>query len=193
MKKLVCGVGNNDADYAVNIRIGGKRGMCPAYRAWTSMLHRVYSSKFHERQPTYINTNVCEEWKSFMTFKMWWLDNHTVGYQLDKDIISDDNLYSPETCIYIPSWLNKFTTNSGAARGELPVGVSYDKPSGKYAAQCSHPFGEYEYLGYYSDAEQAHQAWRNRKLKIAAELKSKMDDIDVRIYPRIIEIISNSK
>ena len=68
MKKLVCGVGNNDADYAVNPRINGKRGMCPAY-----------------------------------------------------------------------------------------------------------------------------QAWRNRKLKIAAELKSKMDDIDVRIYPRIIEIISNSK
>ena len=44
-----------------------------------------------------------------------------------------------------------------------------------------------------NDAAQAHQAWRNRKLKIAAELKSKMDDIDVRIYPRIIEIISNSK
>ena len=114
----------------------------------------------------------------------------TVQYLIDE---VDDNLYSPETCIYIPSWLNKFTTNSGAARGELPVGVSYHKPSGKYAAQCSHPFGEYEYLGYYSDAEQAHQAWRNRKLKIAAELKSKMDDIDVRIYPRIIEIISNSK
>lgn len=193
MKKLVCGVGNNDADYAVNIRIGGKRGMCPAYRAWTSMLNRVYNSKFHERQPTYIDTNVCEAWKSFMNFRVWWLDHYVVGYQLDKDIISDDNLYSPETCIYIPSWLNKFTTNSGAARGELPVGVSYHKPSGKYAAQCSHPFGEYEYLGYYSDAEQAHQAWRNRKLKIAAELKSKMDDIDVRIYPRIIEIISNSK
>lgn len=193
MKKLVCGVGNNDADYAVNPRINGKRGMCPAYQAWTDMLNRAYSPKVHERQPTYIGTNVCEAWKSFMNFRAWWLDHHVVGYQLDKDIISDDNLYSPETCIYIPSWLNKFTTNSGAARGELPVGVSYHKPSGKYSAQCSHPFGEYEYLGYYLDAEQAHQAWRNRKLKIAAELKSKMDDIDVRIYPRIIEIISNSK
>ena len=49
MSKLVCGIGINDADYAVNIRIGGKRGMCPAYRAWTSMLNRVYNSKFHER------------------------------------------------------------------------------------------------------------------------------------------------
>ena len=193
MKKLVCGVGNNDADYAVNPRINGKRGMCPAYQAWTDMLNRAYNSKVHERRPTYIDTNVCEAWKSFMNFRVWWLEHYVVGYQLDKDIISDDNLYSPETCIYIPSWLNKFTADSGATRGEWPIGVYYHKHSGKYVARCSHPFGKYEFLGSYSDADQAHQAWRDRKLKIAAELKSKMDDIDVRIYPRIIEIISNSK
>lgn len=68
MKKLVCGVGNNDADQAVNLRINGKRGMCPAYQAQTDMLNRAYSSKVHERQPTYVDTNVCEAWKSFMNF-----------------------------------------------------------------------------------------------------------------------------
>ena len=39
MKKLVCGVGNNDADQAVNLRINGKRGMYPAHQAWKSFMN----------------------------------------------------------------------------------------------------------------------------------------------------------
>ena len=50
-----------------------------------------------------------------------------------------------------------------------------------------------EHLGYFDTPEAAHAAWLKRKLELALELKPKMDEIDLRIYPRVIEIINNSK
>ena len=80
-RKLVHGVGINDADYAVVEfeTIGyadGKRKQklvwfCPYYRAWTSMLKRCYSIKSQERQPTYKGCSVTDEWLTFSNFKSW--------------------------------------------------------------------------------------------------------------------------
>ena len=62
-KKLVYGVGINDADYVVKKfeTIGYVNGkikrklvwICPYYSAWTSMLVRCYSTKYQDRCPTY--------------------------------------------------------------------------------------------------------------------------------------------
>ena len=35
------------------------------YKSWKSMLQRCYDSKYHERQPTYIDCEVCNEWLCF--------------------------------------------------------------------------------------------------------------------------------
>ena len=50
-----------------------------------------------------------------------------------------------------------------------------------------------EHLGLFKTPEAAHLAWKARKLELALELKPKMDEIDLRIYPRIVEIINNAK
>ena len=191
--RLVCGVGVNDADYLTQPIIDGKRVRCPAYDAWGRMLTRCYSAKHHRRGPTYIGVKVCEEWLSFMAFRKWWVENQVDGWQLDKDLLSDNRIYSPEACIFVPAWLNTFTVDSGAARGWLPIGVSFEKRVGKFKARCRHPFGRQEHLGHFSTPEEAHAAWLARKLEIAHELKHLMDDIDARIFPRVIEIISRSK
>lgn len=191
--RLVCGVGVNDADYLTQPIIDGKRVRCPAYDAWGRMLTRCYSAKHHRRGPTYIGVKVCEEWLSFMAFRKWWVENQVDGWQLDKDLLSDNRIYSPETCIFVPSWLNHFTIDCGAARGGWPVGVYFNKEAGALKAQCRHPFGRREWLGTFSTPEEGHAAWLARKLEIANELKHLMDDIDARIFPRVIEIISRSK
>ena len=191
--KLVFGVGVNDADYVVEPMVSGKRITCPAYDSWKSMLRRSYSAKSHARYPTYIGTEVCEEWKSFTAFRSWWVTNHVDGFALDKDLIGVGKLYSPECCVFVPRWLNNFVADRGAARGDLPIGVSWHRQAGKYRARCNHPFGKKEYLGLFSLPEQAHQAWLSRKLEIAAELKPMMDEINVRIYPGVIEIIRSAK
>ena len=77
-KRLVYGVGINDADYAVTkwetTCVNGvqKRKLvwyCPYHRAWTSMLQRCYSLNYQERNPTYKGCSVSEEWLTFSNFK----------------------------------------------------------------------------------------------------------------------------
>ena len=191
--RLVYGIGVNDADYVVESIINGRRVRCPAYSAWTGMLERAYSEKHQEKRPTYKGVVVCDEWHSFMSFRKWWVENQVDGWQLDKDLLSDNRIYSLETCIFVPSWLNSFTIDSGAARGEWPIGVYFKKEAGAFTAQCRHPFGRRESLGYFSTPDEAHAAWLARKLEIANELKHLMDDIDARIFPRVIEIIGRAK
>lgn len=190
--RLIYGVGINDADYAVNPKVNGKRFMCPAYMAWTNMLQRACSPKFHARWPTYVGVKVAEEWKSFMAFRAWWVQHHIDGYHLDKDLIGTAKLYSPDMCIYVPGWINTFINDCGSARGEWPIGVHYHRQTGKYRARCCHPFGKMEHLGLFDRPDHAHDAWRSRKLEIATELKPVMDEIDERIYPRVIEIINRA-
>lgn len=71
MKKLVYGVGINDANYVVKPTINGKQQWCSFYQAWTGMLERCYSAKWQAKSPTYIGCMVCEEWHSFMSFRAW--------------------------------------------------------------------------------------------------------------------------
>lgn len=186
----VQGFGVNDADYNVNPTINGRKVMCPAYMAWVSMIGRCYSSKYQEKQPTYIGVTVCDEWRSFMKFREWWLENHVYGWQMDKDLLTDDRQYSPTSCIYVPGWLNTFTNDCGGRRGALMIGVTFEKRIGRFRATCSNPsIGTNERLGCFLTETEAHVAWLRRKLALAKELKDEMDEIDFRIYPRIVEII----
>ena len=187
-KKLVYGVGNNDADYVtqkvetigfINGKIKQKRvWYCPYYRAWTSMLERCYSVKFQERNPTYQGCTVTVEWLTFGNFRTWMEKQDWEGNQLDKDLLIEDNkLYSPETCVFVTQTVNSFTTDSGAVRGKWLIGVYWDKRANKFKSQCSNPFsGKREHLGYFNCEQQAHEAWLKRKLELARELAAIQTD-----------------
>lgn len=191
---LTEGVGVNDAPYCTKPRIDGKTVVCQAYRAWGSILRRVYSAKYHAEYPTYSGVSVCDEWRSFMSFRGWWVENQVDGWQLDKDLMSDSREYSPETCVFVPQWLNNLTTDSGAARGAHPIGVYFHKETGRFLARCRNTVtNKNQHIGLFATPEEAHAAWLNRKLELALELKPKMDEIDLRIYPRVVEIINNAK
>ena len=106
-RKLVYGVGINDADYQVNPTIDGSRVMCPAYSAWHSMIERCYSEKYHDKKPTYKECYVCDEWLYFLKFKSWMEKQDYKGKELDKDILIQGNkVYSPETRIFVDKTIN---------------------------------------------------------------------------------------
>jgi hypothetical protein len=190
-RKPLFGVGINDADYATRPIVNGKQIADPAYRAWSGMLERAYDPKFHAKNPTYVGVTVCKEWHSFSAFRAWWLASYRDGFQLDKDLLVVGNReYRPDACIYIPSMLNNFTTDSGASRGEFPIGVSFCNQTGRYRSQCCNPItGEQHKLGYFTTPEAAHDAWLKYKLAIADQLKPEMDAIDTRIYHNVVTII----
>lgn len=103
----VYGFGINDAEYPVNITEGEglKRKTvwrCPYYQKWVNMLDRVYGSQ----RPTYIDVKVCSEWSSFTTFKSWMQTQDWEDKELDKDLLGDGKLYSPETCYFISKKVN---------------------------------------------------------------------------------------
>lgn len=167
--KLVFGVGVNDADYNVCVTgvVDGRKkilSVCPFYTKWRSMLERAFSKKFHNRNPAYIGTEVCEDWLIFSNFKAWMETQDWRGKHLDKDLLVRGNrVYSEETCIFVDQKVNCFCLESGAIRGDYPLGVS--KRKGLYEARCcSVETGKQQSLGYYKTPDEAHQAWLTFKI-----------------------------
>ena len=132
MRKLIYGVGINDADYPTQSckiigHVDGKQKRkllwaCPFYRRWTSMLGRCYCKKFLQNSPTYQNCFVCNEWLTFSKFKAWMETQDWEGKELDKDLLSGEcKVYSPETCVFVPRNVNMFMIESLSSRGECPL------------------------------------------------------------------------
>ena len=190
-RKPVHGVGTNDADYMPSPRVNGVQLCDPAYNTWVSVLQRSYSQKFHESNHTYSDVTVCSDWHSFSAFRAWWLENYREGGHLDKDLLVVGNReYGPDTCVYVPRWLNNLTTDRGALRGDLPIGTSLHKPTGKYQSNCCNPItGKQRTIGRFTTPEAAHEAWLNYKLALADKLKPDMAAIDQRIHPNVVTII----
>lgn len=184
MGSLICGVGINNADYAVSTRIDGIRVYCPFHQKWKSMLTRCYSDKYHARYPTYIGCEVSEEWKTFSNFKAWMETQDWVGKHLDKDILfPDNNLYSSTTCVFVDVSVNAFLVDRKAARGEHLLGVSWSLKCKKFIAQCCDGFGNSIHLGTFTDELLAHLAWKSCKHKLACKLAEEQSD------PRVAEAL----
>lgn len=202
-KKLVCGVGVNDADYVTQKfetvgYVDGEQKQkrvwkCPYYQTWVDMLNRCYDTKLHERRPTYIGCSVSEEWKTFSNFKSWMEKQDWQGKQLDKDLLFKGNkVYSAEVCVFVSPMVNSFTIDSGASKGEWMIGVCWNKRANKFLAQCSNPFTKkLEYLGLFPCEQEAHNAWLKRKLEIAYELAA--IQTDPRVAKALITRYTNYK
>lgn len=177
------------------IGIGDFASKSKPHKTWESMVRRCYNKNIKEN-PTYKDCTVTPEWHNFQNFAKWYDDNYPNDggkYDLDKDLlIVNNNIYSPVSCIFIPSWLNSFTINCEASRGDLPVGVNYFKRDGTFQSGCSHD-GRNIYLGRFSTPEAVHLAWRKYKLALALDKKPKMDMIDSRIYPNVVQIITEAR
>ena len=193
MKNIVQGVGINNADYSIykSEKINGKWvrvWTCPYYQKWKSMLHRCYSENYHKKKPTYIGCSVCNDWLLFSNFKLWMENQDWKGKQLDKDILVDGNkIYSPETCVFLHHKVNSFTTESNSARGEYPIGVCWNTDHLMFQAQCRNPFkSKGENLGYFESPDEAHNAWKARKLELAIELANSEFVTDERVRKALI-------
>lgn len=197
-KKLVCGVGLNDADYPVQefttiVDENGKKErklawICPFYRKWVSMVGRCYSPRFQERYPTYIGCSVCKDWLTFSKFRQWMQNQDWEGKEIDKDILVPGNkVYSPDTCAFIEKGVNVFLTESTATRGKHMIGVSYSVGD-KLRAKCRDG-SRSKSLGYFDTELEAHKAWLAFKLEQAKILAA--EQTDPRVAKALIERYEN--
>lgn len=102
-------------------------GMTAVYQAWTHMKQRCTNEKYKEKYPTYIGVSASAEFKNFTLFHQWWysqLGHDLPNVELDKDLLNKGNkVYSPETCLLIPKFVNMFLVKRDAARGDCMIGV----------------------------------------------------------------------
>jgi hypothetical protein len=107
------------------------------YSIWRHMLQRCYSSVQQSKRPSYVGCSVVEEWYKLSNFRIWYDENNVDGWNLDKDLLFPKNkIYSPDTCVFVPTNINSLFTFTTKNRGELPLGVFYHKRDQHYRSQC---------------------------------------------------------
>ena len=191
-RRLLHGVGLNDADYMTRIQevVDDKYitvWTCPFYKTWKSMITRCYSDHYFLNKPAYRNAMVCQEWLTFSNFKSWMEKQDYVGKDLDKDILVKGNtVYSPETCIFVPRKINNFILDCYNRRGDYMIGVYWRADRGKYQAYCADPFtGKTKNLGHFTSELEAHLVWKRKKHEHACALA----DSDYCTDPRLADIL----
>jgi hypothetical protein len=163
------------------------------YTAWTNMLKRCYSQISLEERPTYTGCTVCPEWLNFQKFAEWYFSNYyevsSFGtLQIDKDILIKGNkIYSPETCVFVPSVINSLFIKHDAKRGDYPIGVTYNKKAKKYEARISYGDGRFHYLGLFDTVEEAFEVYKyHKELHIKNKAEEHKPNIPLKLYEAML-------
>ena len=151
------------------------------YNSWHKMFVRCYDKRYLTEKSTYTGCEVDERFHNFQDFGVWYVENYyTVGSEvmhLDKDIMVKGNkVYSPDTCVFVPSRINMLIINNKRSRGKYPVGVL--KTGKRYTAELrvnKHTSG---WLGTFDTPEEAFLAYKTAKeayiKEVADEYKDKI-------------------
>jgi hypothetical protein len=150
------------------------------YKIWQGMLERCYDEKSLEKLPTYIGCSVAEEWHNFQNFAAWYDKNYyTIEGEmmcLDKDmLIKGNKVYSPDACVFAPNRINVLLTKTNSKRGEFPIGVSYNKRSGKFQSRCAYD-GKLIHIDFFDTPEEAFLAYKTFKEYIIKEVAENYKD-----------------
>lgn len=158
-RKPIRGFGINDAPQHEN---PASNPMCPFYSRWKGMIERCHGLG-GGRPENYKGATISDEWRSFMAFKAWMSERPWQGNHLDKDILRPwEKRYCPETCVFIPIWLNTLLNEMARAIGKLPLGVT-KTPNGRYSAKIRGENSKRIGLGLFDTPDEAHRAWAHAK------------------------------
>ena len=84
---------------------------------------------------------------------------------IDKDIKTHGNrIYTKENCMLLPERINLLFIKEKARRGNLPIGVYFQKEKGNYVAMCSVD-RKTKYIGSYSNPQIAFNHYKEFKEK----------------------------
>ena len=180
-RKLVYGVGVNDAWYFTYRTKGGEKSWCQVYQRWVGIISRAYSEKMKATNSTYRECTVCEKWLTFSVFAKWHDKNYTSGMHIDKDIkIPGNSHYSPETCLFVPMSLNNLFRYNSSTKRLLPRGVTQKTNASKYRASISIN-GRNIVIGSYDTPEEAHLAYLSKRDDVLTDAAG--------MYPEISQYI----
>jgi len=162
---------------------------------WINLNKRCkLGGEYQTRQPTYIGTT--NGFKDFQEFAEWC--QHQYGYmnkdengrfwQLDKDLkVFNSKVYSPDTCLFVPSRVNSLLLSRDSARGKYPIGVYWHKGNKKFSSKCSDKNNGRKDLGYFDCELLAHQAWQRYKIDLIRKIC--VEDEEIRNHLELVPIL----
>ena len=149
------------------------------YEVWRNMLQRCYDEKTQERQPGYKMVKVCKDWHNFQNFAKFYEDNYpkinNLKLSLDKDLLqqgTENKIYSPETCVFLPQYVNNFLTNKKSNNTSGYTGVSWYSDSKKWVVHI-HLLekNKQKTLGYFQTPELASQSYQQARAEQSEKVK----------------------
>lgn len=163
-----------------------------SYRCWTHILERCINP-IGRWVRFYKDCKICDEWLDYGVFREWYDKQigHDLKHSLDKDLLGNGKLYSPETCCLLPQELNAMIVSKKNKSDGLPMGVS--KRCNKFISVAntgnSNKNGKAHYLGAFNTPEEASAAfWKFKSKRIAETAQSYYDkgELDERAYKALI-------
>lgn len=180
--------------------IDGVRINRPEYDQYHAVLRRCSGSSTLRND--YLKNSIHPDWLDFDNYMDW--ATRQIGFlnreyssnrlwSLDKDILGNfEYLYSPDTCIFVPSVINQFFSIArGNSTGKYLLGVSIrkDRKNKIFKSSVSNPLDLKRYrLGCFHTELEAHQAYIKLKQKFANQLA---DQYSGKVDDRVIERLLN--
>lgn len=173
--------------YVTVIEKNGKQNK--AYKTWSHMLERCYSSN-RDKFRSYDCCTICDEWLNYQNFAEWFEYNY---YEidddemcLDKDILCKGNhIYGPDKCVFVNRKINSLFVNHSEQRSNLPLGVHQYYKKGKYRALCSNGYGKMLNLGLFDSITEAFNKYKKCKESVIKNIANEYRD-------RIPEVLYNA-
>lgn len=192
--KLVRGFGQND--------LITPTATCPIYKRWTNIIDRCYSQTCIA-WPYYggKGVTICQDWCSRANFTAWYYSQSSnLSLHIDKDIlIPNSNIYSPETCRLVPTYINSLLKGV-YLRDHLLPGVNIRTVSARSVQKfhkkkyfASHNRNGVKGHENFENQIDAHLFWLSLKIKdMESRIKTYQNDEDYlpEIHHRLFEILT---
>jgi hypothetical protein len=190
-KRLVADYKNKGLWVASSYR-GTQQVYTHSNQTWRHMKSRcLVGSLFQDKKPTYKGCSVSDDFSDFQYFTKW----HTgqkgyrhLNYQLDKDILVKGNkLYSPDTCLLVPAFVNAFCCDTANTHKGL-AGVRQQE---NFFRATIHDGVKNKHLGVFKTSEEAKEAYKYHKCLAAKELAKLLLSKNIVIDSRVIATLNN--
>lgn len=161
------------------------------YLKWSNMLSRCYAEYGRKVNPSYNESYVIDDWHNMQNYAKWYTEHpyRNDAWEIDKDILTKGNkVYSPETCIFVPKYINTMFTKCDRWRGDLPIGVHQVGKTECYKMICSDSIDGKITISGFTSVQAAFDAYKETKEKV---IKKTANVYRSGLEPRAYEALMN--
>lgn len=173
--------------------VDGRGKHTKSYSVWASFIGRCTGSHNNKqvltRSPTYDGVLLDPRWVKYSGYKKFHDAKYVEGYALDKDLrVFGNKTYGPDTCAFVPRYINNLLIDRRNHRGKYPLGVTYIKRQNSFAVQMS-KYGNSKVTKYFKDPETASRFYLRAKAKhirTVAYWSYELGHIDEDVYHGLV-------